>query len=431
MAQARSCGGPWAQNFALFFPLSRSHFRVFSSLSGGSSRGILVVFWSAGTLRCARFCPRGCRVKAPRRPAGQQPTTNNQQQTTNNHTTTNNHHTPHTLSHTTTHRHKPHTPHTQQHTTHTNTIAPTRSGPKSVGPNSVIAVISASVAQRVQLHPSRSPPHVSTDALTRPLRPCLTSVTASSSAVLSCEPESRRPVTNRSRTARIQYLSAPKPAVASYALFTMSLGSCSPEKAGQPPPPGELRPVPVRSVNTSGHGLCGARNPSGHGEAARHDSALSRRHRRVRSCPPHVDDVQCWTFRVSRNCSPSCGRHIPNRHGTHGKTVKARGIGFGSTKVESKVTPSCRSSSVWRSTTLLLRCVGTCARENSCSHTSMTCKSFQSQTAPAHFTSCCLTDCTPWQGIQLQTGKTLTWNAAGECPPGWPSWGPMCGARVE
>ena len=131
-----------------------------------------------------------------------------------------------------------------------------------------------------------------------------------------------------------------------------------------------------------------------------------------------VDDVQCWTFRVSRNCSPSCGRHIPNRHGTHGKTVKARGIGFGSTKVESKVTPSCRSSSVWRSTTLLLRCVGTCARENSCSHTSMTCKSFQSQTAPAHFTSCCLTDCTPWQGIQLQTGKTLTWNAAGECPPG-------------
>ena len=192
MAQARSCGGPWAQNFALFFPLSRSHFRVFSSLSGGSSRGILVVFWSAGTLRCARFCPRGCRVKAPRRPAGQQPTTNNQQQTTNNHTTTNNHHTPHTLSHTTTHRHKPHTPHTQQHTTHTNTIAPTRSGPKSVGPNSVIAVISASVAQRVQLHPSRSPPHVSTDALTRPLRPCLTSVTASSSAVLSCEPESRR-----------------------------------------------------------------------------------------------------------------------------------------------------------------------------------------------------------------------------------------------
>ena len=53
-----------------------------------------------------------------------------------------------------------------------------------------------------------------------------------------------------------------------------------------------MRPVPVRLVNTSGHGLCGARNPSGHGEADRHDSALYRRHWRVRSCLPQFDVVQ-------------------------------------------------------------------------------------------------------------------------------------------
>ena len=40
---------------------------------------------------------------------------------------------------------------------------------------------------------------------------------------------------------------------------------------------------------------------------------------------------------------------------------------------------------------ILLRCVGTCARGNSCWHTSMTCTSFQSQTAPAHFMTCWLT----------------------------------------
>ena len=34
-------------------------------------------------------------------------------------------------------------------------------------------------------------------------------------------------------------------------------------------------------------------------------------------------------------------------------------------------------------------------------------------------------------GIQLHEGKTRTRNAAGECPPGWLSWGPIGGAPAE
>ena len=55
----------WAQNFALFFHSPATIFFL-SSLSWGSSRGNLV-FWSAGTLKCAHLEFSGCRVK-PRRP---------------------------------------------------------------------------------------------------------------------------------------------------------------------------------------------------------------------------------------------------------------------------------------------------------------------------------------------------------------------------
>ena len=55
-----------AQNFALC-SFSRSHFRSFC-LSLGSSRGFLVVFGSAGAVKCARLEFSGCRVK-PRRPS--------------------------------------------------------------------------------------------------------------------------------------------------------------------------------------------------------------------------------------------------------------------------------------------------------------------------------------------------------------------------
>ena len=57
------CGGGWvgqwarrvgARNFALFFSLSPAGNFILPSLSGGSSRGILVVFLKAGALKCAR-----------------------------------------------------------------------------------------------------------------------------------------------------------------------------------------------------------------------------------------------------------------------------------------------------------------------------------------------------------------------------------------
>ena len=51
---------------SLFFSLSRSQFLSFS-LFGRSSRGILVVFRSAGALKCSRLEFSGCRVK-PWRP---------------------------------------------------------------------------------------------------------------------------------------------------------------------------------------------------------------------------------------------------------------------------------------------------------------------------------------------------------------------------
>ena len=51
-----------AQNFALF-SLSRQKIRSFPLW--GSSRGILVVFLKAGTLKCARLEFSGCRVRVP------------------------------------------------------------------------------------------------------------------------------------------------------------------------------------------------------------------------------------------------------------------------------------------------------------------------------------------------------------------------------
>ena len=59
---ARTVG---AQNFALFSPLPPQFFLLFS-ISFGLFRGILVVFGSAGALKCARLEFSGCRVK-PRR----------------------------------------------------------------------------------------------------------------------------------------------------------------------------------------------------------------------------------------------------------------------------------------------------------------------------------------------------------------------------
>ena len=53
----RRVGGP---KFRAFFTLSRSHFRSFSSLSGGSSRGILVVFEDRDLQMCM-FGLSGCR----------------------------------------------------------------------------------------------------------------------------------------------------------------------------------------------------------------------------------------------------------------------------------------------------------------------------------------------------------------------------------
>ena len=55
-----------AQNFAFFFPSPATMF-ILSSLSWGSSRGILVAFLNAGALKCSRLEFSGCRVK-PRRP---------------------------------------------------------------------------------------------------------------------------------------------------------------------------------------------------------------------------------------------------------------------------------------------------------------------------------------------------------------------------
>ena len=50
--------------FRAFFSLSRPKF-LLSSLSGGSFRGILVVFLKAGALKCARLEFSGCCVKPP------------------------------------------------------------------------------------------------------------------------------------------------------------------------------------------------------------------------------------------------------------------------------------------------------------------------------------------------------------------------------
>ena len=55
-----------AQNFALCF-LSRHHFALFVSF-WESSREILVVFWSAGAIKCASLEFSGCRVKLLSRP---------------------------------------------------------------------------------------------------------------------------------------------------------------------------------------------------------------------------------------------------------------------------------------------------------------------------------------------------------------------------
>ena len=60
-----------AHKFALFFP-SPGTFFFHSSLSWGSTRGILVVFLNSGALKCARLEFSGCRVK-PRRPHARQP----------------------------------------------------------------------------------------------------------------------------------------------------------------------------------------------------------------------------------------------------------------------------------------------------------------------------------------------------------------------
>ena len=68
---ARTPPPPDRPKFRAFFPLPPP-FSLFFSLSGGSSRGILVVFLKAGTLKCARLEFSGCRVK-PRRPKGHPP----------------------------------------------------------------------------------------------------------------------------------------------------------------------------------------------------------------------------------------------------------------------------------------------------------------------------------------------------------------------
>ena len=57
----RKVGNP---KFGALFSLSRHRFAVSVSL-WGSSRGILVVFWSASALKCARLDFSGCRVRAP------------------------------------------------------------------------------------------------------------------------------------------------------------------------------------------------------------------------------------------------------------------------------------------------------------------------------------------------------------------------------
>ena len=57
---------PDRPEFRFFFSLP-PEISFFSSLSGRSSRGILVVFVKAGTLKCARLGSLGCHVK-PRRP---------------------------------------------------------------------------------------------------------------------------------------------------------------------------------------------------------------------------------------------------------------------------------------------------------------------------------------------------------------------------
>ena len=63
---ARRVGG--ARNFALFFSPTGNF--ILSTLSGRSSRGILVVFLKAGALICARLEFSGCRVKPRRPPTG-------------------------------------------------------------------------------------------------------------------------------------------------------------------------------------------------------------------------------------------------------------------------------------------------------------------------------------------------------------------------
>ena len=100
----------------------------------------------------------------------------------------------------------------------------------------------------------------------------------------------------------------------------------------------ELCSIPVRSVHASGHGLCGARNPNGQGRAA-HDSAFCRRHRRVRSCLPQFDDVKLSDVPGLQKLLPFVRKHIPDRHGMHGKTVRVRALDLAARKWKTRATP--------------------------------------------------------------------------------------------
>ena len=151
------------------------------------------------------------------------------------------------------------------------------------------------------------------------------------------------------------------------------------------------------SLNTSGHGQCGARNQSGHGETARHDSALHRRHRRVRSCLPQFDDVQVVGRPGSPEIAPLRAEGIfPTVTVRMGKTVKARDIGFGSMKVENKVR-HLRGELLFA----YLDDVYVVSKPD------RTRALYDLLADRLHNMA----------GIQLHEGKTRTWNAAGECLP--------------
>ena len=177
----------------------------------------------------------------------------------------------------------------------------------------------------------------------------------------------------------------------------------------------ELRPVPVRSVHKTGHGLCGGTQSECSRRAARHDSALCRRHRRGRSCSmmSKLLDVPVAPIRRMA-CS------LPSRHAWEDREREALDWQHKGGEQGDPFMPLLFSLAIHNALVEVLRQLW---EGNSCSHTSMTCTSFQSQTAPAHFTTRLLTGCTPWQ--KLARG-TLPESAL----PAWPGWGLMCGASV-